>query len=284
MMRNLAWIAAVITAAPMLTSAATLNVLPEQPLQGEAVLVRSDLPYGQIVSITLDGRPLPYFQSGTTTAALIGVANSARIGTSTVVITAKSGLVLSADYVVTSRIHPTEALAIPAQLGGNSTSNQVKFVSTLDKENALLAAIPVSKKTLWAKPFIAPVPNPIITNPYGYIRDSNAATIIHKGADFKAPIGTSVAAMNKGKVVMSRYSPVYGNAIDHGQGVLTMYMHLSKRLAAKGSTVIRGQKIGLSGDTGYSEGAHLHITARINGESIDPVEFLGLFGVSTATN
>lgn len=266
---------------PFACSAATISVTPGHPLQGEAVLVRIDLPLSQISAIDKDGKALPYFGT-TTTEALIGVGNGAALGTSTIVVTAKSGATFSASYVVMPRVHPTEPLAVPAQLGGNSAANQAHFVSILSKENALLAALVSDKKTLWTQPFIGPLPTLLVTDPYGYNRDSTGTTIVHKGADFKAPVGTSVYAMNSGVVVMSRYSPVYGGTIviDHGEGVMTMYMHLSKRLVEKGATVLRNQKIALSGNTGYAEGAHLHITVRINGESIDPVEFLGLFGVA----
>ena len=87
--------------------------------------------------------------------------------------------------------------------------------------------------------------------------------------------------MNRGVVRLSKKFTVYGNTviIDHGNGVMTLYMHLSKRLVKEGSLVEQGQTIGKSGMTGYAEHPHLHISVRINNTSIDPLEFLKLFGV-----
>ncbi|MFA6095419.1 MAG: M23 family metallopeptidase, partial [Candidatus Paceibacterota bacterium] len=65
--------------------------------------------------------------------------------------------------------------------------------------------------------------------------------------------------------------------VDHGLGLMTFYMHLSKIFVNEGELVLPGQVIGLSGDTGYAERPHLHLTVRIGGVSIDPVRFMGLF-------
>ncbi len=274
----------ITTSIPFSARAATISLSPQDIYQGDAVLATFNIPLSQLDSVAMNGTSIPSFAYGTSSAAFIGIGLSAATGTRTVTIATKSGESTSATFTIVARSRPTESMPIPARMGGNSVSNQLHFVSKLAQENAILANLTTNKETLWTKPFIAPVPKPVLTDPYGYSRDSGAAVITHKGADFKAPIGTSVAAMNSGVVRLSRYSPVYGNTvvIDHGQGVMTMYMHLSKRSVTRGQSVKQGQKIGLSGDTGYSEGAHLHITVRINGESIDPIEFLGLFGVSVS--
>lgn len=267
---------------PLQAFAATVSISPSNPIQGDAVSIRVSANASDIDSITENGHTVPFFQYGTTTMALYGIGISAKSGTSTVIVHLKDASNIADTFFVGKRERPVESLAVPTQLGGNSTSSQQKLVSTLSKENALLATLTTNPKTLWSKPFIVPVADPVITDAYGYERDSGATTITHKGADFRAPVGTSVMAMGRGVVRMSRFSPVYGNTIvvDHGQGLMTMYMHLSKRSVKEGSLVSQGQKIGLSGDTGYSEGAHLHVSVRINGESIDPVEFLSLFGTT----
>ena len=97
--------------------------------------------------------------------------------------------------------------------------------------------------------------------------------------DLRAVKGTKVAAMERGVVRLAKTFDVYGKTIviDHGLGVMTFYMHLSKINVNQGQLVTRGQIIGLSGDTGYAESPHLHITVRINNISVDPIEFLDLF-------
>lgn len=82
----------------------------------------------------------------------------------------------------------------------------------------------------------------------------------HNGTDFATPIGTAVMSTGDGQVVMTRKHPYAGNyvVIQHGSTYKTRYLHLSKILVRKGQKVTRGQKIGLSGNTGRVTGPHLH--------------------------
>ena len=77
----------------------------------------------------------------------------------------------------------------------------------------------------------------------------------------------------EGKVVMSDYSKSYGYyiIIDHGGGVSTLYAHLSKLKVKYGETVESGQNIGVSGNSGWSNGPHLHLEIRIDGKPCDPL-------------
>jgi murein DD-endopeptidase MepM/ murein hydrolase activator NlpD len=171
-------------------------------------------------------------------------------------------------------------------LGGNSVANQAVVLSILTKENAAIAAVySRMDKALWTSGFAFPVASttgsPLtVTDPYGYNRDSGANTITHKGVDFHAPPGTPVYAVNRGVVRVAKSYTVYGNTVivDHGLGLLSMYMHLSKMSVYPGQLVTKGQRLGLSGETGYAEGPHLHLTVRIGGVSVDPMGFFALFG------
>lgn len=100
----------------------------------------------------------------------------------------------------------------------------------------------------------------------------------HLGLDFRVPTGTPVRAMNDGTVLLAR--PLYyeGNfiVIDHGQGLLTLYLHLSEFKVKEGDTVKRGQVIGLSGGTGRATGPHLHVAVRWQGTYLDPGRLLQL--------
>lgn len=100
----------------------------------------------------------------------------------------------------------------------------------------------------------------------------------HYGLDYRVPTGTPVDAMNKGTVLLAR--PLYfeGNCvvIDHGQGLLTLYLHLSEIEVKEGESVARGQQIGLSGGTGRATGPHLHVAVRWQGTYLDPARLMQL--------
>jgi biotin carboxyl carrier protein len=100
----------------------------------------------------------------------------------------------------------------------------------------------------------------------------------HLGLDFRASTGTPVHATNAGTVILAR--PLYfeGNCImlDHGQGLMTIYMHLSEFKVKEGEKVAAGQLIALSGGTGRSTGPHLHFAVCWHGEYLDPRTLLEL--------
>jgi murein DD-endopeptidase MepM/ murein hydrolase activator NlpD len=100
----------------------------------------------------------------------------------------------------------------------------------------------------------------------------------HLGLDFRVPTGTPVAALNSGTVLLARPLFYEGNfvVIDHGQGLLTLYLHLSEFKVKEGDVVKRGQIIGLSGGTGRATGPHLHVAVRWQGTYLDPARLLQL--------
>ena len=98
----------------------------------------------------------------------------------------------------------------------------------------------------------------------------------HKGQDFACPTGTPIFASMGGNVIFSGESWLYGKhiIIDHGNGYQTLYAHMSKIIASKGTYVNQGTRIGLVGNTGYSTGPHLHFTVYIHGSPINPKSVL----------
>jgi len=95
----------------------------------------------------------------------------------------------------------------------------------------------------------------------------------HNGIDIAARHGTNVFAADRGSVIISAYSSGYGNyiVINHGNGMTTLYAHLSSRKVSVGTAVSRGQVIGLIGSTGVSTGPHLHFEVTVNGSRINPL-------------
>jgi murein DD-endopeptidase MepM/ murein hydrolase activator NlpD len=128
----------------------------------------------------------------------------------------------------------------------------------------------------WAGKFAAPADAPI-SDVFGSERIFNGvAQSPHQGLDFRVPAGTPVAAMNAGTVILARLLYYEGNfvVIDHGQGFLTLYLHLSEFKVKEGDVVERGQEIGLSGGTGRATGPHLHVAVRWQGTYLDPARLL----------
>jgi murein DD-endopeptidase MepM/ murein hydrolase activator NlpD len=130
----------------------------------------------------------------------------------------------------------------------------------------------------WDGSFTAPA-DAAISDVYGSQRIFNGeAQRPHWGLDFRVPTGTPVAAMNHGTVLLARFMYFEGNCvvIDHGQGLLTLYFHLSEFKVKEGDEVKRGQVVGLSGGTGRATGPHLHVAVRWQGTYLDPATLIHL--------
>ena len=115
----------------------------------------------------------------------------------------------------------------------------------------------------------------IITSVYGNrIHPVTGRNDNHTGTDIAAPFGTEVFSIANGTVVTTGYDTGgYGNyvVIEHSGGYQSLYAHLSQRKVSEGTTVLKGQVIGLCGSTGNSTGPHIHLEVKLNGERIDPL-------------
>lgn len=130
----------------------------------------------------------------------------------------------------------------------------------------------------WSGKFLTPADAPI-SDVFGSVRIFNGtASSPHQGLDFRVPSGTPVAAMNDGAVLLARPMFFEGNfvVLDHGQGLLTLYLHLSEFKVKEGDVVKRGDVIGLSGGTGRATGPHLHVAVRWQGTYLDPARLMQL--------
>jgi murein DD-endopeptidase MepM/ murein hydrolase activator NlpD len=98
---------------------------------------------------------------------------------------------------------------------------------------------------------------------------------IHKGVDLASVANAKIQAANSGRVVFADRLGIYGLAVilDHGQGISSLYAHLSSIDTEPGRRVERGELIGISGQTGLAGGDHLHFSLMINGVFVNPIEF-----------
>ena len=126
-----------------------------------------------------------------------------------------------------------------------------------------------------AYPAIYPLKNGFqkLSSNFGYRRDPFSKKYkFHDGHDYSAKVGTGVHSTANGRVKKSKYWGSFGNyiEIDHGNGYITVYGHLSKRSVQKGDKVLRGQKIGEVGNTGRSTAPHLHYEVKYQNKAVNP--------------
>ena len=99
---------------------------------------------------------------------------------------------------------------------------------------------------------------------------------LHTGTDIGAPMGVSFIAANDGIVTYAGYNGAYGNMVivDHGGGITTLYAHGSEILTEVGAIVTQGTPVLKVGSTGYSTGPHAHFEVRINGQYVEPLDYI----------
>lgn len=136
------------------------------------------------------------------------------------------------------------------------------------------SALTVDPNTL----FVWPCPSSTrITSEYGYrIHPIYGDLRLHNGIDIGAETGSSIIAAYQGTVIGAGYNSSMGNyvMIDHGEGLVTIYMHASYLCVSEGDIVQTGQLIALVGATGDATGPHLHFTVRLNGNYVNPWNYV----------
>jgi hypothetical protein len=145
-------------------------------------------------------------------------------------------------------------------------------VDKIVKDKAFANSAP---KPQWTGNFLPPLHLAPQSDSFGNQRLFNGKLAsVHRGLDYHAKMSTPVAAVNSGRVVLAQ--PLYYEGgcvvIDHGLGLMSVYMHLSKIQVAVGRKVRRGQIIALSGATGRATGPHLHLGIRWQGSYLDPAK------------
>ncbi|MEK7832956.1 MAG: M23 family metallopeptidase, partial [Acidobacteriota bacterium] len=253
-----------------------LSVEPAQPVNGSPVLFRvwADQPLKSLSGTWLGRRV--FFEFDPAGGAWCGFAG-VELGTSA----GKHQLKL--EYFSVSGGRSTYSQTVTVGRASYSTSRLRVAKKFLEPDAETLERIKqeqevkrevfrrLSGSRWWKGGFAAPVDN-IVTEPFGVRRVFNGKRqSTHQGLDFRAALGTPVKAMNSGEVILARDMFFEGGmvVIDHGHGLLTMYLHLSEIKAKEGSRVGKGQVVGLSGATGKVTSEHLHVAVRWQGTYLD---------------
>lgn len=176
-------------------------------------------------------------------------------------------------------VFPEQRLTLPKQMVTPSKENQERIKRERVIINQALSAL--SPQRLWTFPFLRPVPGEV-TSAFGLRRILNGQPKnSHTGIDFDAFMSDPVLAANQGRVLLTGDFYYNGRSvfIDHGQGVITMYFHLSEIGVETGQQVARGQEVGKIGSTGRSTGPHLHFGMKLQGQSVDPMPLFTVGGI-----
>ena len=260
---------------------------PALVVAGSPEVIRVTAPKDARVEGDWGGHALLFFpgRAADTWYALAGVDVEAAPGPATVASTIHVAIHLQ-DHDKAEEVR--EAIAIhPAHYRTTSLTVAPKFVEpdpeamkriAAESEIKKKAYAETADKPLWAGDFAAPVAAKP-TDSFGTRRMLNGKlAAVHKGMDFRAASGTVVHAGNAGTVVLAQ--PLYyeGNCVivDHGLGLMSLYMHFSRIDVKPGQRVAKGQRLGLSGATGRVTGPHLHWAVRWEGAYLDPAKLLKL--------
>lgn len=169
-----------------------------------------------------------------------------------------------------ARKYPEEHLKVSPKMVFPSKVDQPR----IKREAALAAAAKrtMTVKRFWSTPPQYPIRS-VVTSSYGFRRVYNGTPRSpHAGTDFRAAVGTPVAAPFSGTVVLTGDHYYAGKSIyvDSGNGVLSVFFHLSEIGVKKGDRVKKGQIVGKSGATGRITGPHLHYGLCLAGQYVDP--------------
>ncbi|NWF59310.1 MAG: M23 family metallopeptidase [Fischerella sp.] len=267
-------LAAVPIALTLPAEALQVRVNPSEPKLGDTLSVFINVD-------DLGGDPKPTVNTGDKTYPAFAIAPNQyrafipttplqKSGTRKIQVSA-NGQVQNLLVQVRDRKFPVQRINLPpGKAGVKATEYELKRV-------AEFKALQTPKK-YWNGAFIKPNAGRISTI-YGVRRYYNgkfANDYYHRGVDYAGAVGSPVVAPAAGRVALvgkvSEGFRVHGNVvgIDHGQGVTSIFMHLSRIKVKEGDMVKPGQVIGTVGSTGASTGPHLHWGLYVNGQSVDP--------------
>lgn len=182
--------------------------------------------------------------------------------------------VLAPDY-------PSERLTVAPRMAEPDSAARVRIARDIARARAVSRAAHETAR-LWEGGFVLPRKSRI-TSAFGTGREYNGkVTSRHLGTDFNGKVGDPIVATNRGRVALVARFYLAGNVVylDHGEGLISAYFHLSRALVKPGEIVERGQVIGRVGMTGRVTGPHLHWVMRYGGVTLDPMSVVGLLGGS----
>jgi murein DD-endopeptidase MepM/ murein hydrolase activator NlpD len=261
------------------TAKVLLSTTSLQP--GESLRVEVDglLPDARLKALFM-GKSYPFFVIGPNAQrALIGIKLDAKPGTYGLIFKSSTLNPLPKDafqpdpYLIeiTTKVFTIENV--------NFAPEKTALMISEHKESALIhqANLYLSRDQQWEGVFTYPVEGPVIGE-FGLKRTRNGTIDagFHKGIDLKADKGTPALAANSGMVVLASNFKAHGKTvlINHGQGVMTIYLHLQTISVKVRQKVHKGQEIGKVGSTGLATAPHVHFQVFVHGVPVDPKQWV----------
>jgi murein DD-endopeptidase MepM/ murein hydrolase activator NlpD len=259
---------------PPSSPAVAIHVSPASPVQGDTLIVAVTSPAGAHVVVRFDGDAVPTYEvPDGVRRALVGTDPDIPSGRHTVEVSVREddGAWKRASEVVriASGHFGVRSLTLPPATYGliNPQNFQIERRAL---GPVLIRHTPAEE---WRGTFQVPSTG-TMDSPYGLAGVYNGHRMWwHGGVDFSAPEGDPVVAANAGVVALAQMLPLGGGTvvIDHGQGVLTEYLHLSAFTVHPGDHVARGDQIGRIGHTGLVTGPSIHWGLYVNGIPVNPL-------------
>lgn len=231
-------------------------------------------PPDRLPTVVFNGRPVMVVRQQDSWLAILGIGLSIAPGEYHVDVLEPGGGEQKLPFKVSAKEYAVQQLKVPPSQVNLSPEDEARVTGETQKVRAALDAFtPTSPSTLRLE---QPVPGRRSSS-FGLRRMFNGESRNpHSGMDIAAPSGTPVKAPLAGRVVDIGSYFFNGNnvVVDHGQGLVTMYCHLSKIRVELGQELKRGEVLGEVGATGRVTGPHLHWGVSLNGAMVDPALFL----------
>ena len=249
--------------------------LPDStPVPGGVVLI--DLPAGKATpQVRYRDKPVMVLANGTGFTAVVGLPLATKPGRHSLQVRYADGSSTRLDFQVQDKTYTSQHITLKNKRMVNPEKRDMERIGheQLQIKKALATWNTRAPDSLH---FSLPVSGPV-SSPFGLRRFFNEQPRKpHSGLDLAAPEGTPIRAPAGGRIVDSGEFFFNGNTvfIDHGQGLVTMYCHMSRIDVKPGQAIRRGEVIGAVGKTGRATGPHLHWGVSLNDARVDPTLFL----------
>jgi len=244
---------------------------PKSILQGEALKVHGDK---NVTNLRMGNETAPMFQQADNSSfGLFPIPLEERPGNHELQFLNRSGSILYSIAVLVRNAHyGTQNIVLSRSLTALKASPDEKQTMEAFRKR-------ISVVRYWEEPLVLPVSG-CMTSSFGVRRLHNGKPTgdYHRGIDQRAAAGAGIRAVAAGVVQVAHQFELRGGtvAIDHGQGLESVYFHMSEIAAHEGALVQKGEIIGYVGSTGRSTAPHLHWALYVDGQPVNPQQWVNL--------